>query len=85
MSEVEFNRRLSRDVYLGGADVVMDGEPVDHMVIMRALPEERRPAILARAGDQLDQWLDKIGVAMGSFCAGASRSAAMSQPATAKS
>ena len=34
--EVELNRRLAPDVYLGVADLAMDGVPLDHMVVMRA-------------------------------------------------
>jgi aminoglycoside phosphotransferase family enzyme/predicted kinase len=40
--EVELNRRLAPDVYLGVADVTMDGRELDHVVVMRRLPEERR-------------------------------------------
>jgi aminoglycoside phosphotransferase family enzyme len=41
--EVELNRRLAPDVYLGVADVVgVDGEPCDHLVVMRRMPAERR-------------------------------------------
>jgi len=36
--EVVLNRRLAPDVYLGVADVEIDGEPLDHMVVMRRLP-----------------------------------------------
>ena len=45
--EVDLNRRLAPDVYLGVADVWLEGEPLDHMVVMRRLPEERRLATLA--------------------------------------
>jgi hypothetical protein len=41
--EVELNRRLAPDVYLGVADIEMDGEPIDHMVVMRA-PGDRPPS-----------------------------------------
>jgi aminoglycoside phosphotransferase family enzyme/predicted kinase len=41
--EVELNRRLAPDVYLGVLDVVDEsGEPVEHMVAMRRLPDDRR-------------------------------------------
>ena len=42
--EVELNRRLAPDVYLGVADVTMDGTTIDHLVVMKRLPEERRLA-----------------------------------------
>jgi aminoglycoside phosphotransferase family enzyme/predicted kinase len=49
--EVELNRRLAPDVYLGVADVVgPDGAPWDHLVVMRRMPEDRRLAALARSG-----------------------------------
>src|ERR1041384_2543921 len=48
--EVELNRRLAPDVYLGVADVVgVDGEPCDHLVVMRRMPADRRLAALVRA------------------------------------
>jgi uncharacterized protein len=49
--EVELNRRLSPDVYLGVADVVgPGGEPCDHLVVMRRMPNERRLATLLARG-----------------------------------
>lgn len=54
--EVELNRRLAPDVYLGVADVLgPDGEPCDHLVVMRRLPEDRRMATLARGGAPLER------------------------------
>ena len=52
--EVELNRRLSPDVYLGVADLVMDGEPVEHIVVMRALPDERQLAYLLRSDGAIE-------------------------------
>ena len=50
-AEVELNRRLAPDVYLGVADVLgPDGQPCDHLVVMRRMPEERRLATLVRHG-----------------------------------
>ncbi len=40
--EVELNRRLAPDVYVGVADVRIDGAPVDHLVVMRRMPSDRR-------------------------------------------
>lgn len=49
--EVELNRRLAPDVYLGVYDVVdADGRPVDHLVAMRRLPDARRLETLIRSG-----------------------------------
>ena len=55
--EVELNRRLAPDVYLGVVDVVgPDGEPCDHVVAMRRMPDERRlSTLVARgSGDAID-------------------------------
>src|SRR5579859_1231139 len=50
--EVELNRRLAPDVYLGVLDVLgPDGHACDHLVAMHRLPENRRLAHLARGGD----------------------------------
>jgi len=45
--EVELNRRYAPDVYLGVYDLMDEGQPVDHLVVMRRLPEARRLATLA--------------------------------------
>ena len=53
--EVELNRRLAPDVYLGVADVLgPDGQPADHMVVMRRMPEDRRLATLLAEGHAVD-------------------------------
>jgi aminoglycoside phosphotransferase family enzyme/predicted kinase len=80
--EVELNRRLAPDVYLGVADIVMDGEPIDHMVVMRALPAARGLATLLRAGEDVDGWLREIASVLSRFHAGAARSPAISAAAT---
>jgi aminoglycoside phosphotransferase family enzyme len=49
--EVELNRRLAPDVYLGVADVSgPDGKFCDHLVVMRRMPAERRLSALVRSG-----------------------------------
>jgi uncharacterized protein len=49
--EVELNRRFSPDVYLGVEEVVDDaGRVIDHAVLMRRMPVERRLAALVRDG-----------------------------------
>lgn len=48
--EVALNRRLAPDVYLGVADLREDGRVVDHAVVMRRLPDDRRLATLVQAG-----------------------------------
>ena len=80
--EVELNRRLAPDVYLGVADIVMEGEAIDHMVVMRALPDERRLATLVRAGVDVDVWLARVATALAEFHAAARRSPAISEAGT---
>jgi aminoglycoside phosphotransferase family enzyme/predicted kinase len=49
--EVELNRRMAPDVYLGVADVRgPDGELCDHLVVMRRMPAARRLSTLIRSG-----------------------------------
>jgi hypothetical protein len=72
--EVTLNRRLAPDVYLGVADVVLEGEPIDHMVVMRRMPEARCLAELARQGADLDPWLRQVAELLASFHRSAERS-----------
>lgn len=78
--ELELNRRLAPDVYLGVLDVLRDGVAVDHLLEMRRMPAERRLATLAR--DHHPDAADEVGrVArrMAAFHAGADRSAPVVQ------
>jgi aminoglycoside phosphotransferase family enzyme len=78
--EVELNRRLAPDVYLGVLDVVgADGHPRDHLVEMRRLPSDRRLAtLLATASDaDVDHLLDELAAQLVAFHARAERSAAI--------
>ena len=47
--EVELNRRLAPDVYLGVAEVTLGGEVLEHCVVMRRLPAERSLDQLVRS------------------------------------
>lgn len=68
--ELELNRRLAPDVYLGLADVRESGELVDHMIVMRRLPAERRLSTLlselpadaapAAGGDEIGRHLRAV-------------------------
>ena len=50
--EVRLNRRFAPDVYLGVADVHgPDGQPCDHLVVMRRMPADRRLSSLVEAGE----------------------------------
>lgn len=60
--EVALNRRLAPDVYLGVHDLVDEsGHPVEHVVVMRRLPDARRLATLV-ADPGFDR-ADLVGVA----------------------
>lgn len=82
--EVDLNRRLAPDVYLGVADVVMGGEPQDHMVVMRRMPEGRRLAESARNGLPLGQWVHQVAKELVLFHRIAGRSPEISADATAE-
>ncbi|HEY9522964.1 MAG TPA: AAA family ATPase [Thermopolyspora sp.] len=59
--EVELNRRLAPDVYEGVADVIgPDGEPCEHLVVMRRMPEERRLAAMVGSGRPVEAHLRQI-------------------------
>lgn len=49
--ELELNRRVAPDVYLGVSDVREDGELIDRMLVMRRLPDERRLSALVDDDD----------------------------------
>jgi uncharacterized protein len=50
--EVELNRRLAPDVYDGVATLLgPDGQPADHLVVMRRLPADRRLSTLVSEAD----------------------------------
>lgn len=49
--EVDLNRRMAPEVYLGTADVVENGAVVDRMIVMRRLPSARRLTRLIGCAD----------------------------------
>ena len=76
--EIELNRRLAPDVYLGVADVLgPDGAPCDHLVVMRRMPEDRRLSTLVRDGTDVADDLRAIARTVAEFHAGAARSASV--------
>ena len=74
--EVDLNRRLAPDVYFGVADVVMNGATIDHLVVMRRLPEDRRLSTMIRRGDPSDHVRD-LARTLAAFHAAAERSPAI--------
>lgn len=72
--EVELNRQFAPDVYLGVADVCgPDGQPCDHLVVMRRMPSERRLATLVKAGAPVEVHLRRLARLMATFHATARR------------
>jgi aminoglycoside phosphotransferase family enzyme/predicted kinase len=81
--ELELNRRFSPDVYLGVADVSgPDGEPCEHVLVMRRLPAARRLATLVQRGDQLDDEIRAVARLVAACHAAAPRSSAISAAGT---
>lgn len=76
--EVELNRRLAPDVYLGVLDIVDEaGRPVDHLVKMRRLPDDRRLAVLIRT-EGASECLRQVARLVAAFHAAAPTSAVIS-------
>ncbi len=71
--EVELNRRLAPDVYLGVADIALEGEVLEHAVVMRRLDARRSLARLVRATAIPSEELDAVARRLASFHAGAAR------------
>jgi len=69
--ELELNRRLAPDVYLGVADLVLGADVVDRFLVMRRLPAARRLARLVRAGAAVDNEVRTIARTVAAFHAGA--------------
>jgi aminoglycoside phosphotransferase family enzyme/predicted kinase len=73
-AEVNLNRRLSPDVYLGVGTFVDPDGAIEPVVVMRRLPEDRSlTSLIERADPALPRCLDEIAVQMASFHRGADR------------
>ncbi|MBO0873386.1 MAG: AAA family ATPase [Pseudonocardia sp.] len=83
--EVELNRRLAPDVYLGVSDVSdpVGGGPADHLVVMRRMPAARRLSTLVSAGEPVADALRALARRLAAFHARAERGPAISAAATA--
>ena len=78
--EVELNRRLAPDVYLGVAEVIgTDGAPCDSMVVMRRMPDERRLSTLVRQQGGADDCLREVARVIAAFHAKAETSPLIAQ------
>lgn len=81
--EVELNRRLAPDVYLGVADIVgPDGQLYDHLVVMRRMPSDRRLSTRIRSGIDVDDDVRAVARLVAAFHARAERSDATDAAAT---
>jgi len=80
--EVALNSRLAPDAYLGVADIQMGGVPVDHMVVMRRMPDERRLARMAGDGADLAREVSSVAKTLADFHSKAARSSEISSAAT---
>ena len=84
--EVELNRRLAPDVYLGVFDVTgPDGSACDHLVVMRRMPAERRLATLVEEGTDVRYELADVARVVAAFHAAAERSSVIDQAASVDS
>lgn len=79
--EVELNRRLAEDVYLGVMDMALEGETVEHAVVMVRLPEERRLSARLDSPSVLDD-LHGIAARVASLHATARRAPEIDRTAT---
>jgi uncharacterized protein len=81
--EVDLNRRLAPDVYLGVVAVTdPDGEPLDHLVAMRRMPAERRLSHLVGTDAEVGSHLQRVARAVAAFHAQAATSPEISSAAT---
>ena len=82
--EVEINRRFSPDVYLGVEEVIDDkGNVVDHAVLMRRLPADRRLATIVLGDADARPCVEAIARIMAASHAAAGRGPAIDAVATA--
>ncbi len=82
--EVELNRRLSPDVYLGTATLSLGDEVVEHGVLMRRLPAERNLERLVRRRAPVETELVEVARALAGLHEHAARSATIDASATAE-
>ncbi len=81
--EVLLNRRFAPDVYLGVESVTDgNGEVVDHVVVMRRMPEARRLSTLAGHGDDASGCIDRLAALVARFHAEANTGGAIDAAAS---
>jgi len=84
--EVELNKRLAPDVYLGVADLVgPDGDLQDHLVVMRRLPADRRlSSLVAKNDPTVREQLRRVARRLASFHSEAATSPDIRRAATSR-
>jgi uncharacterized protein len=83
--EVELNRRLAADVYLGVLDILgPDGRPCEHAVLMRRLPGRLRLSHLVRTGTDVHAEVRRVAGVVAAFHARAARSADIDRAGSAE-
>lgn len=80
--EVQLNRRLSPDVYLGTARVLFGGRTAEHAVVMQRLPATRNLASIVASGADAESELVRVADVLARFHKQALRSPAISASAT---
>ena len=71
--EVELNRRLAPQSYLGLAHFALAGEAPEPVIVMRRHPDALRLATMVRGGESVDEHLGDIAAVLARFHAGADR------------
>ncbi|WP_158888106.1 AAA family ATPase [Amycolatopsis anabasis] len=72
--ELELNRRLAPDVYLGIAELSgVDGCPDEPLLVMRRMPDDRRLSALVRAGVSTIDVIERLARLIAAFHASADR------------
>jgi aminoglycoside phosphotransferase family enzyme/predicted kinase len=80
--EVELNRRLAPDVYLGVAELHDPDGHIEPLVLMRRMPEARRLSTLLNSGADLDGTVMRLARMMAAFHAGGDRSTVIATQGT---
>ena len=80
--EVDLNRQFSPDVYIGVEEVTRGGRVVDHAVLMREMPKDRRLATMIARGDVVAGCLDAVARSIAAFHQRATRSDEIAAVAT---
>jgi len=81
--ELELNRRIAPDVYLGVAELsVPGGGPAEPVLVMRRMPDDRRLSRLALGSEELDDDLRRLAHLLAGFHGRAHSDARIAQAGT---